>query len=181
MIVLIIVLVLTIIAIIIVYNYNKWSQNAVDDCILIAMEKNDLDALRVLIDRWEIKINQKILNWKSLLIVAAMYWRKEIVEFLVNEWAKINFKDDKNWTALSYVYASVLNRLISIPKCKIIARFLLKNWANPNLKNADWRTATMYAVWINNSDILDDLKKYWADFNIKDNKGITPNMVLWNF
>lgn len=172
-----IVIVIVIVAIVLFFSKRENINKEKQELILDALEHGKKESLNSMLDEWTIKINWKFHKWQTMLIMASMMWKPDMVKFLIEKWAKVNTKDNDWWVALSYAYASVLNRIVPSATAKEVGKILLDNWANPNIRNRDWRTPLFFAIWIGRKDILDDLDKHWANWDIRDNKWFSPRMI----
>ena len=173
----IIIVVIVVIVAIIFFSKRENIDKEKQELILDALEHSKKESLTSMLNEWTLKINWKFHKWQTMLIMASMMWKPDMVKFLIEKWAKVNTKDNDWWVALSYAYASVLNRIVSSTTAKEVGEILLDNWANPNIKNRDWRTPLFFAIWIERKDILDDLDKHWVNWDVRDNRWFSPRMI----
>ncbi len=115
------------------------------------------------------KLNNSEINDKKWQ-TAILYSNKEILEFLIQNWADINTKDDWGWTSL--MIASFNFELDKV-------ELLLEKWVKVNEIEQFWQTALIlclvqWELWLSKEDeiktdkIIQLLIEYWADIHIKD-------------
>ncbi len=99
---------------------------------------------------------------RTALMVAARYGELEIVRFLINNGADVNYEDNDGWTALKFAAGE--------GKLEIV-KFLINNGADVNAKDNNGWTALMSAANNGYLKIVKYLVDNGADVNTKDDYG----------
>lgn len=132
--------------------------------LIKACEKDDLEKVKSLIGKG-LDIDLEYKFWTPLT-KASEKGHSDIVEYLVENGAKINKENGHDWTAL--MCASMNSRFE-------VVKYLVEKGANINIKNDEGWTALMLAS--NEDEEYLDIIKYLvdngADINIKNNDGDT--------
>lgn len=179
----IVIIIIIILGIVIIFNWSKWSKKATADAVLLIINWNKVDKMEMALDKKMIKINQKIEEWRTPLIMASMMWKPDIVELLLKKWAEVDIKDNNWWTALCYWCASFSLRntrswrahWLWFPRdvSERIVKLLVEHWANPYIKNNNWYTALQYLEWAWESGLISFINKYHDNiWNIRKKYGI---------
>lgn len=176
----IVIIIIIILGIVIIFNWNKWSKKATADAVLLIINWNKVDKMEMALDKKMIKINQRIEEWRTPLIMAAMTWKADIVEFLLKRWAEVDIKDNYWRTALCYWCASfsLINKSrswisFSHKTSEKIVKLLIENWANPYIKNNNWYSALQYLEWAWEDELISFINKYHDNiWNIRKKYGI---------
>ena len=93
--------------------------------------------------------------------MACYHGNYDVVKFLVNKVEDINANSDRGTPLMAAVFKKELS----------IVELLLKNNANPNIKDINGSTAMHYATMFKNYEIIKLLVDADSDFTIKDNNG----------
>ena len=110
--------------------------------------------------------NQNIINKENEngylpLTLACYHGNYDVVKFLVDKVDDINANSDRGTPLMAAVFK----------KESSIVELLLKNNANPNIRDVNGSTAMHYATMFRNYDIIKLLVNADSDFTIKDNNG----------
>lgn len=101
------------------------------------------------------------------LIVAVKSGKANVVaQMLEKDNSIVNFQEDMGYNQTALMYAAVNNNLY-------IAAELLRNGADPDIKDINWRTALMHATISGNREIVDKLVRSGADVDLRDISGYT--------
>lgn len=109
-------------------------------------------------------INQTNENGFSPLILACYKGNVEVAEFLIDHVKDLNYKSQEG-TALAG---------LSVKYNKVLAEYLLKKNADPNIADGTGTTPLFWAVKFDNKELTELLLRYKADKSIKDKEGKTP-------
>ena len=106
-------------------------------------------------------INEENDNGDLPLTLACYHGNYDVAKFLVNKVEDINANSDRGTPLMAAVFKKELS----------IVELLLKNNANPNIKDINGSTAMHYATMFKNYEIIKLLVDADSDFTIKDNNG----------
>lgn len=99
----------------------------------------------------------------TMLILAAYKGHDEIVDFLLNVGANVNYNSEMGTALTASVFRGNYN----------MSQKLLNNKANPNLTDLRGVTPLMYATQFKNKDLIKLLLKYNSDKKLVDSTGKT--------
>lgn len=114
-------------------------------------------------------INVKGSNGLTPLLLACNHYKKDVVEYLVNNGADLNFPSDKGNTPL---HAAIMLKHVEI------ISLLLKNKANVNAINNMGSSPLHLAVGANWGNLIEHLLKNGANLDLLDNAGKKPFDLL---
>ncbi len=124
-------------------------------------KNGSIEEMKLLIEQNKDTINAKNQNGFTPLLLACYRGNTAVAEFLINKVKNIDEMTAEGTALVASVYKGD----------KIISEKLLKKGANPNLQSAQGITALMYAVQIQNIDLVKLLLNYKADKKIADKSG----------
>ena len=139
-----------------IYVNSAFSQDVFEDC-----RKGNLTHLKQLVQLKKDTINSKNEYGFSPLIIAVYRDQKEIVQYLLEQGANVDFISGEGSALMAACYKSN----------EEFVKLLLKKGANPNLQNEIGTTALMYAVMNQNKLIIKLLLDNKADITIKEKSG----------
>ena len=142
---------------------EKPDERMEEERLFNAILLNDLKSIDEFLEKYPTRINAGI-NKQNLLITAAMFDDKEMVEYFVGKGANVNSRE-YGWTALHK--AAENNKIIAV-------RTLLDLHADINSKAGQGYTPLHLAAQQGNKEIVDLLIKGGADVNVHNNYGDTP-------
>jgi ankyrin repeat protein len=99
----------------------------------------------------------------TMLILAAYKGHDEIVDFLLNVGANVNYNSEMGTALTAAVFRGNYK----------MSQNLLNNKANPNLTDLKGVTPLMYAIQFKNKDLIKLLLKYNSDKKLLDSTGKT--------
>ena len=137
---------------------DEWME---DERLFNAMLLKDMNTIDEFLEKNPKRINSK---QNSLLIIAAMFDDKELIEYFVGKGENINIREN-GWTPLHK--AAENNKIIAV-------KTLLDFHADINSKAAPGYTPLHLAAKQGHTEIVDILIKRGADVNAHDNYGDTP-------
>lgn len=133
-----------------------------DDIFSIAMKGSLEEIIRTIKENPNV-VNQTTKEGITPLIRACQKGNNEVASYLLNIVEDINIASEIG-TALMVCAAKGNHSM---------ARLLLENKANPNIKDADGNTALIYAVQFKKIELVELLLSYNADRKLRDNLGKT--------
>lgn len=151
-----------------------------ETCLMFATELFNLSFVKFIVEKKMNKINDRDVLWNTAIFYCCLDFplysmmdyqrdvedekrRKEIVKFLLKNWAKINDKNNDWMTPLIFICSKLNWRLWSNTESIIEAMdFLIKNWANKDEIDNKWKTALDYARESKNQEIINFLLGNWT-------------------
>ncbi|XP_068236789.1 kinase D-interacting substrate of 220 kDa B-like [Palaemon carinicauda] len=147
-------------------NVNIPNNDFGDTPLIWAVYNENFELTKALVEAGA-NINHKEFDGDSPLNMASAPEKNtEIFKYLIDNGADVDDQDNDGWSAL--ILAANHNKLDRV-------RMLLKANANPDLKTASFGdTALHWAVAFGYNDIVRELIVAGADFNLPNNRGVTP-------
>jgi len=123
--------------------------------------QNHIPILEYILNR-DANINIKSRSGHTPLMRAAMNELPEACELLINKGANVNLISEKGFTALMFVSGKIYGTHLWQPRLSQleVAKILLENKANKDIKANNKRTAVSYAKASNNQGMLELLANY---------------------
>ncbi len=131
-------------------NYRSESGGWTITPLMIALRANNIDAMRILLEKGADVDAIDDARWTPLMH-AAFFGRVEIAEMLIKKGADVNARDNDWKTPL--MKASAMGRVK-------VAEILIKNGARLDEKNRDGSTALMLAMAKSHQDVVKLLMKH---------------------
>lgn len=156
---------------------NRWWNTA----LIESIENWNINIIKQLLNWWS-DINKENNFWETALKKAAEKWDQEIVKLLIENWADVNIQWEPSeiggeindlsictWFGSSRWWKTALMSALWAWNIKI-AKILIENWADVNIKDYEWENALFY-VGDEYSALL--LIENWIDINTQNNCGNT--------
>lgn len=138
-----------------------------DNVLLLAVAKNDLEMVRLILDKCEELLDEPGPKNHTALTLSCKLGNIEIVKFLMAKGANVEHKTKCGSSPI--IYASLYGR-------NDIIKLLLKNNVNIDMVDNRKKTALIYAAQYGHTKSVKKLLKSGADVNKIDNKGYTALM-----
>lgn len=134
---------------------NGWTQNDVFD----VFRKGTVNELKLIFEENPEIINSQNEVGYTPLVLACYSGNKDVVAFLVDKVDNINGLSNYGTPLMAAVFKGYSE----------IARILIENGVDVNMTDANGTTAAHYAVMFRNYDLIEQLVKANADFELKNN------------